>query len=416
MLWMLLFLFRVVICSILLSIQLFFYRFLSRHLARLASGTTYIRTLRIVFVVFSSPLIFIFLGGGWISHLPATVIASVLYPVYCWHFSWFLLFILIAIEHGLRQCRDTVRRIWRKTIPGEPDRQETRVAFEPTRRKFIKQSFIAATGTIFTATAYGAIAHNNYELSRVTIPIRGLPEDFHGFTIALLSDIHSSIFMTKETMQDYVRMTNTLEPDLIAVTGDFVNSMVEEVYPFAEAFSSLYAPYGVFGVLGNHDYYTRNVEAVASVVNECGIRLFRNEHIQIRKNTTAIILGGIDDVGNNSTAARLTEVAMGGSPENTPKIFLSHRPYYFHQFSSRNIDLTLSGHTHGGQIVLARFGNDVVAPARLASPYVAGLYSLGSSKMYVSRGIGTVAVPIRINCPPEITLITLHSTSGETDR
>lgn len=409
MLWLFLFVFKFIVCSILISIQLFFYRFLRQQFVSVGSSQRITRILQSVLVTFSIPLVFILFDNGWIAHLPAGLTGTILTPVYCWHFSWFLIFLFISVEYGIQRFLEMVRWIVKKVAIRKNPHPLIQNTFQPTRRKFIRQSFLAATGTVFSTAAYGALAHDHFALSRLTVPIRDLPDDFDGFTIALLSDIHSSIFMPRATMQNYVNATNTLRPDMIAVTGDFVNSMVDEVYPFAEAFSSLAAPSGVFGVLGNHDYYTRNVEAVAKVVGECGIRLFRNQHILLNKKNSAIVLGGIDDVGYADKATRLTDLAMNGSPEHITKILLSHRPYFFPEFSSRNIDLTLSGHTHGGQIVLARFGNYVIAPAQMASPYVAGLYTLGQSKMYVSRGIGTIVVPIRVNCPPEITLITLRS-------
>jgi uncharacterized protein len=99
---------------------------------------------------------------------------------------------------------------------------------------------------------------------------------------------------------------------------------------------------------------------------------------------------------------------MGHTPLAIPRILLCHRPYYLKTASEKNIDLVLSGHTHGGQVVFGRFGDVVIAPSRLASRYVAGKYRMGNTHMYVSRGIGTVGLPIRINCPPEITMITLR--------
>ena len=262
-------------------------------------------------------------------------------------------------------------------------------------------------GAAFVGSAIGALGKDNYAFSNIPIPIANLPDEFDGFTIAFISDIHSSVFMTRETMKGYASVINAMRPDCVIIAGDFVNSMAEEVYPFAEAFSDLQAPFGVYGVLGNHDYYTRNVDLVAREVAAGGIRLLVNEHVDLRKGNAKIHLLGVDDVGNRRRAAQLFDQAARGTFEGTPKILMCHRPYYFEEAADRSIDLSLTGHTHGGQIVLARIGNEVIAPARMASPYVAGLYSIGSSRMYVSRGIGTVGIPVRINCPPEITRIRL---------
>jgi predicted MPP superfamily phosphohydrolase len=213
--------------------------------------------------------------------------------------------------------------------------------------------------------------------------------------------------MQRDQMEQYAKMVNGLKADMIAVTGDFVNSSVQEVYPFATAFSLLHAQDGVYGVLGNHDYYTRQVETVAKEVSDCGIRLLRNEHLVIERNGHGVCLVGVDDVGTRKRAGNYFDQALLDSKSGMTRILLCHRPYFFDEAKARDIDLTLSGHTHGGQIVFVRLGNDIIAPARIASPYVAGLYSQGRSHMYVSRGVGTVGVPIRINCPPEITKIVL---------
>ena len=160
-------------------------------------------------------------------------------------------------------------------------------------------------------------------------------------------------------------------------------------------------------MLGNHDYYTRDVETVARHVNDCGVRLLVNDQVAIEKNGERIYLIGIDDVGSNARAGILFDQSLVGVPQTTAKIMMCHRPYFFQAAADRNIDLLLSGHTHGGQVVFMKNGNDVISPARIASPYISGLYTIGESKMYVSRGLGTVGIPVRINCPPEITKLVL---------
>ena len=206
---------------------------------------------------------------------------------------------------------------------------------------------------------------------------------------------------------DYVAALNNLKTDIIFVPGDFVNSQTDEVYPFVEAFSSLRAPYGVYGCLGNHDYYA-DVDVVAKEVDGCGIKLLRNDAVKILKGNSFINLVGVDDIPINGKPDPYLERALSSVQNSNPRILLCHKPYYLETFASRNIDLTLSGHTHGGQIVFAKVGNLIVCPAALFSKYVWGLYEFGNSQMYVTRGIGTVGVPFRINCPPEITKITLQ--------
>jgi len=188
-----------------------------------------------------------------------------------------------------------------------------------------------------------------------------------------------------------------------------VNSTLEEIYPFADAFDKLKAPYGAYGVLGNHDFYTREEATITRIVNEAGIRMLRDEFVVLEKNGSKICLIGVDDVGNARDAEEHLRKALKHAPPDVPRVLAAHRPYYVRQAAGQGVDLVLSGHTHGGQLVFGRIGNRAFTPAALVSPYVWGYYSINATQMYVSRGIGTVAVPVRINCPPELTRIVLRS-------
>jgi hypothetical protein len=200
---------------------------------------------------------------------------------------------------------------------------------------------------------------------------------------------------------------NSLGTDLVVVTGDMVNSQVKEVYPFAEAFSNLTAQYGVYGCLGNHDFFTKNVDAVAKEINDCGISLLRNDAVTIEKDGEIFNLIGVDDIGRGVDPDDYLSRAIRGIRNDAPRILLCHKPYYMQQALEKKIDLTLSGHTHGGQIVFATVDRTPISFAALASKYVAGLYNLDTAQLYVNKGLGSVGVPFRINCPPELTVITL---------
>ena len=265
------------------------------------------------------------------------------------------------------------------------------------------------TAVSFAGTAYGLIHEKtSQDLTSATFEIPNLHEALDGFTIGLISDIHSSIFMTKREMDAYVQLLNSLHTDLIVIPGDFVNSLTEEVYPFAEAFSNLKAPHGIFGVMGNHDFFAPRPDIVAREVDGCGVRMLRNDRAIIERNGGTFLLIGIDDTGRAMSAAEKMDTALGSFSHDIPRVLLCHRPYYLQQAADRNIDLVLSGHTHGGQIVLGQIGDIRIAPASLASKYVWGRYKIANTHMYISRGIGTVGLPIRINCPPEITSIVLR--------
>jgi predicted MPP superfamily phosphohydrolase len=392
---------QLVLTTILISVQWYFYRSAARN------GVRGHRSMGILvsalFFLGSVPLLLLLLFRPALTELPRWMIVWCIEPLYLWHFTFLLLFILFMAVKAAAFVVGLPLRLLRPS--GEAALPRARDL--APRRAFLWQGAVAVTGAVLAGSVYGSIRRNRYERTDLQVAVRNLPEAFRGYRIAFISDIHSSVFMTKEEMQRYVDAVNALQADLIVVGGDFVNSSVEEVYPFAEAFSELKAPHGVFGVLGNHDFYTRQVETVAREVNQCGINLLRSSSHILQKGGGRLVLAGVDDVGTSARAAGLFDAAFLGSPAGVPKILMCHRPYYFQQAADRSVDLVLSGHTHGGQIVFGTLPTGVLAPARVVSRYVAGMYTNGQSQMYVSRGIGTVGVPIRFNCPPEITLFTL---------
>jgi predicted MPP superfamily phosphohydrolase len=395
--------FRLVLTLLLLLIQWYSYR----HLARAAQGgpKTLSRAIAALFFLFNLPLLVLFFWRPQSEMIPRWSVLSMVYPFYAWHFSFTLLSLCMLIWTILSTPVRAVIWIYRRFRREGPENSEPA---EAGRRVFFRHGFAAMATVALAGSSYAAYRGSSCQVTETAVPVRGLGREFDGFTITLISDIHSGFFMAKEQMDEYVQTINRLGADLIAVPGDFVNSALEEAYPFAESFSRLEAPYGVYGVLGNHDYYTGEVEKVARVVEDCGIRLFRNSRITLRRGDAALVLAGIDDIGSGSLAGRLFDLSLDGIQPGASTVMLCHRPYFFPQAAARGVDLILSGHTHGGQVVLFTAGRDIIAPARVASPYVAGEYRIASSTMYVSRGVGMVGIPIRINCPPEITRITLR--------
>ncbi len=341
------------------------------------------------------------------------------YPFYIWYGATFFLGLVVIAASLVKLPFKLI--VWVSTrfsrvkarlrlLKREPAFQE----FDASRRTFLRRGMYTVTAVSFGGTAYGALVGRTHpELTTAEFPIAMLPPAFDGFTIALASDVHSSIFMTKREMDEYVTLLNGMNADLIVVAGDFVNSLTDEVYPFAEAFSALRAPHGVYGIMGNHDFYASDPELVAREVNDCGVKLLRNDRVTIARGGARFDLLGVDDVGSPSRAAEKIRIARGTGGHDGPQILLCHRPYFLAQAAEQKIDLVLSGHTHGGQIVLGSLGKTYITPAALASPYISGTYHLGSTALYVSRGIGTVAIPVRINCPPELTRIVLRSGHGE---
>ncbi len=368
---------------------------------------------RILSALFTVAAIYVLTFRPDVSGTPVWIRFFTMYPFFIWHGATIFLGIIFLVSLLIRLPFQAAFSVARWIPPTkqklvEIQKTPTFKEFDASRRTFLRRGMYGLTAASFGGSAYGLLVEkSNHEFTTAQFPILDLSPALEGFTITLISDIHSSPFMLKEEMKEYARIVNDISSDMIVVDGDFVNSNLDEVYPFAEAFSDLTAPYGVYGVMGNHDFYNANPELVAREVDECGIKLLRNDKAIIEKGGGQFYLFGVDDVGRARSVPVKLDEAMGVAPLNIPKILLCHRPYYLEQAAERNIDIVLSGHTHGGQVVLGRLGDVVVAPASLASRYVWGKYRFGKTQMYVSRGIGTVGLPIRLNCPPEITQITL---------
>ncbi len=291
-----------------------------------------------------------------------------------------------------------------------------------TRRAFLHTSILGVSGIALASCTRGIMQRNDIEITQRTFALPNLPPAFEGKTITFLSDIHAGPFMDVDEMKHIVGMVNNLKSDMIVIPGDFVTSHENEVGPFAEAMSDLKAPYGVFACTGNHDYYA-GIDAVSRGVEDCGIKLLRNENAVVTIDGQSLYFIGVDDTDAPSISkyvegksAPHIEAAWRGIPSNAATILLCHKPYLFEDFAKTNTGLMLAGHTHGGQIVIGRIGSTVLTFSSLASNYIDGVYRpetvKSKTQMYVSRGIGVVGVPIRINCPPEITKITLRAATA----
>lgn len=407
--------FRIVIPLVLLAIQVMLYRRVHLWLREaLPQRRDLFLVATLLFGVFNAALIYTAIVRPRLVDFPEWFLYSGVYPFFFWHGATFFIGLVLLVMSVVKLPVSVLMWISRR-VPVSRRRlealreNETFRRFDATRRTFLRRSVYGLTGLSFGGTAYGMIyGKTAHEITEAEFSIPLLPSELDGLTIVLASDIHSSIFMTKEDMDGYVKAMNGVGADVAVVVGDFVNSMTDEVYPFAEAFSALSAPLGVYGVMGNHDFFAPQPELVAREIDDCGVKLLRNDLVVIEKNGGRLYLGGIDDVGRSRTALEKMDITFRQASLAIPKLLLCHRPYFLGQAAEKNIDLVLSGHTHGGQVVLGRFGETVIAPAALASPYVWGKYRVANTEMYVSRGIGTVGLPIRVNCPPEITKITLR--------
>ncbi len=241
-------------------------------------------------------------------------------------------------------------------------------------------------------------------VTRTTVRLPHLPTSFEGMTIAFLSDLHCSYLTPPAFLHEVIDETMRLKPELILLGGDYITHGTMYLRPLGDLLSRLRAPYGVYSVMGNHDYWV-DVGAVRAALSQAGIVDLTNSGAWLRYDGSRIRIAGVGDLWEDRQDLH---AALDGTKENEVAILLSHNPDYVARLKDRRVKLVLSGHTHGGQVRLPGVG-PLVTNSKYGRRLVSGLISFDSFQLYVSRGLGTVIVPIRYNCPPELCLITLQS-------
>jgi len=274
-----------------------------------------------------------------------------------------------------------------------------------SRRRFVKRMALAGCSLGLGGTYYVAIYEPTWvEINRLTIPISTLPKSLDGLRIVQLSDLHHSRVVSRRYIHYCVKLANQLNPDLFLLTGDFVTNSARFAKPVAEELSKLQAPYGTFAVMGNHDYWANGI-LVQKALKEAGIRVLKNENIFLPIKDKGIWILGVDDLWAGEF--NLDRTVSNTSIKDT-RILLMHNPDSFAEAVKYNVDLILSGHTHGGQVALPVFG-PLIVPSKYGKKYASGLFKQGKTLMYVSKGIGLISPPVRFGVRPEITQFTLHS-------
>jgi predicted MPP superfamily phosphohydrolase len=249
---------------------------------------------------------------------------------------------------------------------------------------------------------------------RQEISLARWPEQLNGFTIALLSDFHYDHVFSAHPIHAAIGMVNDLRPDLVALTGDFASmpwigsheKAAAAAEPCARLLRQLNAPQGLWSVLGNHDYFTDPDHVTAALTAE-KIPVLANQSVPIERNGERFWLAGVDDVLGK--AARLDRT-LRNVPKDEPVVLMVHEPDYADKVARYPVDLQLSGHSHGGQVRVPLVG-PLYLP-ELARKYVWGLYKVGELTLYTNAGLGTVQIPVRFNCAPEITLLSIRRAVG----
>lgn len=291
-----------------------------------------------------------------------------------------------------------------------------------SRSAFLSWTGIIMGSSLFTTLLYGFSNKYNYTVKKIRLSFNNLPESFKGLRIIHISDIHSGSFTDKVAVQRGVDIVLGNKPDIVLFTGDLVNDKADEMHEYKEVFSRINAPMGVYSTLGNHDYgdYTswpsdevkkENLERLKNIHAEMGWRLLMNEHVVLERNEDKVALIGIENwsaFGNFPKYGKLHE-AYPGSEKYPFKILMSHDPSHWDaevKVKYPDIDLMLSGHTHGMQFGLE---NPYFkwSPVQWFYKQWAGLYEDGNQKLYINRGYGFIGYPGRVGIMPEITLIEL---------
>jgi predicted MPP superfamily phosphohydrolase len=313
---------------------------------------------------------------------------------------------------------------------------------DPSRRYFFRVATALAGAGPFLGAVYGfATERLNYQIRRVSIPIANLPAALEGLQIVQLSDIHMSGYMTRTDLRRAIDMANDLGAELAVVTGDFITVAADPLADCVAEIRRLSAPLGVWGCNGNHEIYARAEDSAQEFFAQAGMTLLRQQNAQLTFRGAQFNLIGVDyqrERGPNGQRVQMLPYLAPLVRRDMPNILLSHNPNTFNRAAELGIELSLAGHTHGGQIQVEILDHRL-SPARFITDYIAGTYyrpmtmpapnrralkdvnysasndiPVSShaqpplSVLYVNRGLGTVGAPVRLGVPPEITLITLR--------
>lgn len=281
------------------------------------------------------------------------------------------------------------------------------------RRERPRRHWVRWVGRNWARVSYGYRVEPTWlELNQSDVPVVDLPEAFAGFRIVQLSDLHCSRQVTPTYLSQAVQLAQAQQADLAVLTGDFVHKGFKYVDTVAEALSHLAAPFGVYAVLGNHDFSVRNAlgyrryrhlhRAVAEALAARGIHILRNETVELSRGEGRLYLTGVEDLWSRVCDP---EEALTGLSPMVPRIVLAHNPRTIEQLAHHRCDLMLSGHTHGGQIDWPGLGRPTLG--KHARRFAAGMYQYRNSYLYVNKGVG-FGFRFRFGVRPEVAVLTLQ--------
>jgi uncharacterized protein len=285
--------------------------------------------------------------------------------------------------------------IWRRTPQ-----------FDPARRRMLQAAAVAVCAAPVIGTGFGFVRRNRFRLSEVSIPIPNLPKDLDGLRIVQITDIHLSEFLSERELAAAIDMANETRANLALMTGDLITRRGDPLDACLRQLARLRADAGVLGCLGNHETYAGIENYVTTEGRRVGIEFLRHQSKVIRFGSAAINFAGVDYQKMYSRYLTGAERLIVPGALN---VMLSHNPDVFPVAAAQGYQLTIAGHTHGGQVDFEIL-NQHLNVARCFTPYVRGLYRHEKSSVYVSTGLGTIGVPVRIGAPPEISVLRLCAT------
>jgi hypothetical protein len=360
-----------------------------------------------------------------------------------WLSSALFAFLAVEVVHGVEWLWNRYRKSRVQASPAlEPaanaahsDGAVTERLADPSRRYFFRAASVLAGAAPFAGAVYGFTTERlNYRVRRIEIPIPNLAPALDGMKIAQISDIHMSAFMSRDSVRRAVDMTNDLGSDLTVVTGDLITTSRDPIADCVEEVSRLHAPLGVFGCNGNHEIYADAEQLAGELFAQHGMKMLRQENAVLEYRGAKFNLIGVDYQRERNLNGHRTLMLSDMESlirRDLPNILLSHNPNSFDRAAELGVELSLAGHTHGGQIQVEILDHRLT-PARFISEYIAGLFERpmfmssrnflvhaepdapagtptpNASRLYVNRGLGTVGAPVRLGVPPEISLIVLR--------
>jgi uncharacterized protein len=324
---------------------------------------------------------------------PPLAQAVFFYAPAVWSFGSIFSALLLLITQIIGRLGRAAARFYRRL-----SRPATIAPASPGRRLFLKAGMGGLAAAPFLLSGYGAAyAGRNHLVEELTLPFGCR------LRVVQLTDVHAGIFMTRDRMRRYVEQAIALKPELFVLTGDYISNSTVFFPGFVEEMARVRSPYGTFATMGNHEHWYGEIGYYRELFEQAGIHLLHNEHRVVQAQAGHFAVAGIDDLRWGRPDL---EAALQGLDPALPTLLLSHRPEIFPEAAGHRIPLTLAGHYHGGQVKLSLPGGDF-SLAHLRTPYPEGLYRIGASQLYVSRGIGTTFTPVRLNAPPEVTLFNL---------